>query len=92
MDRQNQSNPRSSTAFEFLTFILQPDFSDRLLVMLGKENPININTLFGVDDDASWLRAAITNQSHVSDEVCTRIYIQGFSETNNPEIAILFDR
>ena len=46
----------------------------------------------GVDDNANWLRAAATNHTHVPEELCTRIYVQGLTQTNNSAIAILFDR
>ena len=46
----------------------------------------------GVDDDASWLRSAATNHTHVREEQCTRIYVQGLTRANNNQIAILFDR
>ena len=48
--------------------------------------------LVGVDDDASLLMAAATNHTHLPEEKCTRIYVQGMTEASNPQIAILFDR
>jgi hypothetical protein len=30
--------------------------------------------------------------AHVPEERCTRAYVQGLSDTNNPEIALVFDR
>lgn len=48
--------------------------------------------LVGVDDDASLLMSAATNHTHLPEEKCTRIYVQGMTKASNPEIAILFDR
>lgn len=62
------------------------------LVNIGREDPSSIPFLVGVDDNASWLKDAITNHTDVPEDICTRIYVQGLTETNNTEIAILFDK
>lgn len=62
------------------------------LAALAVELPDYAHSLVGVDHNADWLLAAGTNKVNVSEDRCTRIYVQGLSDTNNPEIAILFDR
>jgi hypothetical protein len=37
-------------------------------------------------------REALKTGARIPEEKCSRIYIQGLSETNNPQIAILFDK
>lgn len=66
-------------------------FGDALL-LLAKENPSCINCLCGPDDDGHVFRDAIKNNSVVPEDQCSRVYIQGLSETNDPQICILFDR
>lgn len=66
-------------------------FGDALVLMV-KENPIDAIFFTCGDDDGSLLRAAATNGTHMPEERCTRIYVQGLSDTNNPQIAMLFDR
>lgn len=62
------------------------------LALLAVEQPEMAHNLVGVDDDGSRLLAAATNHTHLRDEVCTRIYVQGLGETNTSSLAILFDR
>jgi len=59
---------------------------------LAKEDPIYINCLCGPDDDGHVFRDAIKNNTIVSEDQCSRIYVQGLSEKNNLQICILFDR
>jgi hypothetical protein len=42
-------------------------------------------------DSAVFAEAARTGQ-HVPERACGRVYVQGLSNTNNPEIALLFDK
>ena len=46
----------------------------------------------GVGDDGSVFRAALVSGAHIPEEKCSRVYVQGFRDTDDPEIAILFDR
>jgi hypothetical protein len=62
------------------------------LLLLAKEDASVINSLCGPDDDGHLFRTALQNGSIVPEEECSRIYIQGLSETNDPAICILFDR
>lgn len=48
--------------------------------------------LCGPGDDGHVFAEALTNHSVVPEDQCSRIYIQGLSETNDPGICILFDR
>ena len=66
-------------------------FGDALL-NLAKTDPTVINSLCGPDDDEHFFKEALQNNSIVPEGRCSRIYIQGLSENNNPEICILFDR
>ena len=67
-------------------------FGDALALLIAGEYDSTGHTLVGVDDDASLLRSAATNKNDVPEELCTRIYVQGLSESDNPDIAILFDK
>ena len=66
-------------------------FGDALALLVA-EDDYNARYFVGVDDDGAWLRTAATNHAHVTEDQCTRIYVQGLTETNNPMVAILFDR
>ena len=48
--------------------------------------------LCGPDDDGHIFRKALQNHSIIPEDQCSRVYIQGLSETNDPEICFLFDR
>jgi len=50
------------------------------------------SVLTGVGDDGRVFRAALASGAHIPEEKCSRVYVQGFGETDDPEIAILFDR
>ncbi len=62
------------------------------LVKWARFEPWNVPSLVGVDDDGSWLTAAVTAGVPVNETNCTRIYVQGLSTTSDPRIAVLFDR
>ena len=44
------------------------------------------------DDDAHLLIECLKTGAHLPEERCTRAYVQGLSETNNPGICLMFDR
>jgi len=71
-------------------------FGDALmsLVKSGEmgEAEDNLHLVTGVGDDGSVFRAALASGAHIPEEKCSRIYVQGLSETNDPNIAMLFDR
>ena len=66
-------------------------FGDALLQLATNET-YNIRLICGPGDDGHIFWEALTNHTIVPEEKCSRVYIQGLSETNNPEICILFDR
>jgi hypothetical protein len=51
-----------------------------------------IYPITGPDDDGSLFREALKTGARIPEQKCSRIYIQGLSETNNPEMAILWDK
>lgn len=72
-------------------------FGDALLLFvksgyLAGETLSGIRYVCGPGDDGHIFRAALQNNSIVPEDQCSRIYIQGLSETNDPQICILFDR
>lgn len=46
----------------------------------------------GVDDHGELFKRSLTDHSDIPESKCTRIYVQGLSESSNPGIAIVFDR
>ena len=73
-------------------------FGNALLLLvksghLGDTNgQYSIGPITGPGDDGKLFREAIKTGARIPEEKCSRVYIQGLSETNNPEIAILFDK
>jgi hypothetical protein len=65
-----------------------------LLVKSGNVGPVDGGwfCVTGVGDDGSVFRAALASGAHIPEEKCSRVYVQGFRDTDDPEIAILFDR
>jgi hypothetical protein len=43
-------------------------------------------------DDGSSLKECLKTGAHMPEERCTRAYVQGLGDTNNPQIALVFDR
>lgn len=52
----------------------------------------DVGPITGPGDDGAVFREALKTGAPIPEHLCSRIYIQGLSETNNPEIAILFDK
>jgi hypothetical protein len=48
--------------------------------------------LTGPGYDAAVFDRALTNHTDVPERECGRVYVQGLSETNNPELVVLFDK
>jgi hypothetical protein len=66
-------------------------FGDALLLLL--EAPARDAPLFTAPgDDGTLLKTHLESDTDVPETRCTRSYVQGLCETNNPEIALLFDR
>jgi hypothetical protein len=66
-------------------------FGDALLLLVTS-NYCEIPFICGPDDDGSIFSQALTNNSDVPEDRCSRVYIQGLSKDNDGEICILFDR
>ena len=69
-----------------------PNGFGNALLIFAKEDPTVINSICGPDDDGHLFKEALQYNSIISEEECSRVYIQGLNETNDPEICILFDR
>ena len=72
-------------------------FGDALMLLVNSEyvTGVALTTIpfvCGPDDDGHVFAAALTNHSIVPEAACSRVYVQGLNETNNPEICVLFDR
>lgn len=65
-------------------------FGDALALLVA-EDLSSARYFVGVDDDGAWLQAAATNKLDVPEELCTRIYVQGLTESQ-ANLAVLFDR
>ncbi|MBC8095584.1 MAG: hypothetical protein H7Y43_07215 [Akkermansiaceae bacterium] len=66
-------------------------FGDAILI-LAKEDSYNINLFTAPGDDGSQLRECLAARTDMPELDCTRAYIQGLTENENPEIALVFDR
>ncbi len=51
-----------------------------------------VANICGPGDDGHLYREALKNHSVLPEDKCSRVYIQGLSESNDPQICILFDR
>ena len=67
-------------------------FGNALLLMVNTNRLSDVMLICGPDDDGHLYIEALKNHSVLPEEKCSRVYIQGLSETNNPQICILFDR
>ena len=52
----------------------------------------SIGPITGPGDDGALFRQALQTGARIPEQKCSRIYIQGLSQTNNPQIAILWDK
>ena len=66
-------------------------FGDALTLFARTDESV-LNSICGPDDDGHLFREALTNHSIVPEDKCSRIYIQGLTDSDNPDICILFDR
>lgn len=73
-------------------------FGNALLLLLkggylGDTNgQYSTGPITGPGDDGSLFRQALKTGERIPEHQCSRIYIQGLAETNNPSLAILWDR
>ena len=56
------------------------------------DGTFSVNLITAPGDTGNAFREALKTGAVIPEEKCSRIYIQGLSETNNPEIAIMFDK
>jgi hypothetical protein len=52
----------------------------------------SLGPITGPGDKGDVFRKALRTGERIPEEQCSRIYIQGLSETNDPQIAVLFDK
>ena len=62
------------------------------LLLLTNEMANFWGPLTGPGYDGAVLAEAARTGGHVPEKACGRVYVQGLSDTNNPEIALLFDK
>ena len=67
-------------------------FGDAIVMLVKEYSPEFVGIFTAPGDNGDLLRASIKNGTHMPEDRCTRMYVQGLSETNNPEIAMVFDR
>jgi hypothetical protein len=67
-------------------------FGDALLQLVHTNYLFEAMLVYGPGDDGHIFLEALTNHSIVPEGKCSRVYIQGLSEANDPSICILFDR
>lgn len=73
-------------------------FGNALLLLvkgeyLGDTNgDSSIRPITGPGDDGSLFREALQTGAPIPEQKCSRIYIQGLFQTNNPSLAILWDK
>ena len=66
-------------------------YGDALLLLLAS-NYVPSYALTGPCYDRFVFDRALSNRTDVLESECGRVYVQGLTETNNPEIVILFDK
>jgi hypothetical protein len=65
-------------------------FGDAILLLLKEDDYPYEFTAPG--DDGSLFKACLKTGAHMPEDRCTRAYVQGLGDTNNPMIALVFDR
>jgi hypothetical protein len=66
-------------------------FGDAVVLLL-KEEPEDARLFTAPGDDGSLYKECMRTGAHMPEERCTRVYVQGLSDSNNPQIALVFDR
>jgi hypothetical protein len=67
-------------------------FGDAILLLLQESNERQARFFSAPGDNAALLRDCLKTGKDVPEERCSRAYVQGLGETNNPAIAVVFDR
>lgn len=62
------------------------------LLQLVKGDRCSIGDVTGPGDDGRDFREALSKGKPIPEQKCSRIYVQGLSESSNPEIALLWDK
>jgi len=66
-------------------------FGDAIVLLLKEGNAFPYE-FTAPGDDGRLLKECMRTGAHMPEERCTRAYVQGLSDTNNPMIALVFDR
>lgn len=66
-------------------------FGDALL-LLTRENLAGISSLCGPGDNGAMLQSALGTSSDVAEDQCSRVYVQGLSESSDRRLCLIFDR
>jgi hypothetical protein len=66
-------------------------YGDALLLLI-RDKYTNSDPLTGAGYESSVFDRALTNDTDVPESECGRVYIQGLTESSNPEIVLLFDK
>lgn len=66
-------------------------FGDAIVLLL-KEASEQPSLFTAPGDDGHLLAECVRTGAHMPEDRCTRAYVQGLSETNDPQIALVFDR
>ena len=67
-------------------------FGDAIVTFLKENSPDDARYFAAPGDDGHLLKKCLETGTHMREAQCTRTYVEGLSETNNPEIAMVFDR
>ncbi|MGE5137868.1 MAG: hypothetical protein ACM3JD_00275 [Rudaea sp.] len=67
-------------------------FGNAMLLLVKEGQLPGVAWICGPGDDGHALSNALVRGVHVPEAECSRIYVQGLSEKNDPNICILFDR
>jgi hypothetical protein len=67
-------------------------FGDAMLMLVKSGCLGEVRFLSGPGDGGEYLKDALKGGTDVPEDRCTRVYVQGLTETNEAGIALLFDR
>jgi len=67
-------------------------FGNALLLLASTNYLMGTACICGPGDDGHIFKDALINNSVAPETKCSRVYIQGLNETNDPRICVLFDR
>lgn len=67
-------------------------FGDAYIVVLKENSPAEAMYFTAPGDNGRALKQCLADGTDMPEEKCTRAYVQGLGSSNNPEIALVFDR